>query len=175
MRICIGLLTFSLLLFLAATAPCQKESAADTITGEEYEIYRLVIAKLEGRCDVDGETLAGIQIDPGELSARGIQVDRGMTEDFNSKNAKTYQLSAAFIYEMETGSKSGLEGRQKATFSRIGFEREKRRAVLIVGRTFYYAEDIMNEGQYVFLEQKGGMWMVAETAGAWPVQMGRIR
>ena len=76
---------------------------------------------------------------------------------------------------METDSKGGLEGRKKATFSRVGFNQERRCALLVMGMTLYNAEDIMNEGTYVFLEKKNGKWTVAKTAGAWNAQLGPIR
>lgn len=175
MRKCSGLLVCFLLLLSAATAFCQNKSGQATITEEEYEIYRLVIAKLAGRCAVDSETLAGVRIDPGKMSARGIQADKDIMEDFNVKNIKAYKLAAAFVSAMASGSEDSLEGRKKVTFTRIGFNREKQRALLIMGMTLYYAEDIMNEGTYVILEKENGRWTIGSTVSAWEMRLGLIR
>ena len=174
MRKCIGVLVFLLLLFSAATALCQGGPAEGTITDEEYGIYRLVVAKLEGRCSVDQETLAGVGIDPGAMSAAGIQIDADIIKDYNEKNIKKRTLAAAFVHAMTPGSGDGLEGRKKATFSRIGFDRQKRRALLIMGITLYYPEDVMNEGKYVLLEKKTEKWTIIHWTSAWKMQLGLI-
>lgn len=171
-----GMLGVSLLLFSAAGALCQSGPDADAIDAEEYGIYQLVVEKLEGRCPVEKETLDGVRADaePLMLSVK-FQLDADIIQDFNRRNLKRYTLSEAFVDGMARGYEAGTKGRKKATLSRVGFNGERRRALLLVGITLYYPEDIMNEGTYVFLEKQNDRWAVVKTAGAWNMRMGPLR
>ena len=176
MRKWIWIPAVSLLLLSAVSAFCQSGPAENAITEEEYGIYRLALGEPGGRSSVDNETLAGIRADADWLiRPPRIQPAPDMVKDFNEKNFKAYNLSEAFVREMAQDSGGGREGRKKTTFSRIGFDREKRHALLLMGITLYYPEDVMNEGQYVFLEKKDGKWTIVNTAEAWRMRLGPIR
>lgn len=176
MRKWIKMAAVSLLLLPAASAFCQGGPVESAITEEEYGIYRLVLGEPGARSSVDSRTLAGIRADADWLiPPAGMQPAPDTVKDFNEKNFKVYRLSEAFVREMAQDSETGLEGRKKTTFSRVGFDRERRHALLLMGIVLYYPEDIMNEGQYVFLEKKDGAWTIVKTARAWGMRLGPIR
>ena len=176
MKNCIGILGILLLFLLRATAFCQSGPPEGAITGEEYAIYRLALERLWGSYSVDKETLDGVRADRDPMTPAGrIHLDADIINDFNEKNLKKYTLSEAFILEMAHGSGDRSEGRKKATFSRIGFDRERRHALLLIGTTLYYPEDVMNEGKYVFLEKQKDKWMIRNTTAAWNMRLGLIR
>lgn len=164
------------LLSSAVPAFCQSGSADDEITQEEYGIYRLVLKKQREWSSVDRETLAGVRADFDDpIRPAGMKPPPDLRKDFNEKNIKVHRLSDAFLQETAQGSGGNREGRKKITFSRVGFDGEKRRALIIIGIAWYYPEDVMNEGEYVFLEKRGGEWTVVDTTRAWAVRLGPVR
>jgi hypothetical protein len=170
-----GMLGVFLLLFSGAAAFCQSGPGEDTITDEEYGIYRLVIEKLEGRSPVDKETLVCSGPDPKRMLFEGkIPPAPDTLKDFNEKNLRRYTLSDAFVQEMTRKPDGLFEGRKMAALSRVGFDGEKRHAMLLMGITLFYPKDVMNGGTYVFLEKKNGMWTVVRTAVAWSMRLGKI-
>lgn len=176
MQTLIGILIVSVLSFPAAMAFCQSQPVEGAISDEEYGIYRLVAEKLEGRCPVDTETLDGLRVDAQTMTSAGEQQpDGAIIEDFNRKNVEKHTLSESFVREMATGAGNGFEGRKKAAFSRIAFDRQRRRALLVMGMTFYHPEDLTNAGTYVFLEKENQAWAIRRTAEAWPTTLGPIR
>lgn len=175
MKRLVGILGISLLLFPAASVLCQSETGESTIADEEYGIYRLVADNLAGRFSVNKETMGGVRVDADVMiSANGIQPDADTIKDFNEKNDKKHRLSEAFVRVMTKNSGISGEGRQVVTFSRIGFDREKRHAMLVMGITLYYPEDVMNEGKYVFLEKQKDGWTIRNTTVAWNMRLGLI-
>ena len=102
----------------------------------------------------------------------GIHLTADMANAFNAKNLITYKLSDDFLTEASQNFGNGLTGKKKITLSRPGFDRQMRRAVLIIAVAFYHPEDVMNEGMYVFLEKQENQWKVERTAKAWDMRLG---
>jgi hypothetical protein len=165
----------ALMLFTGASAFCQDVPAEDAISAEEYAIYRLALGNPVGWSAVAKETLAGVRADAdGLIPPAGIRPDPDMLKAFNAINSRQYPLSADFLGETAQDAGDGFEGRRKTTFSRVGFDPQRRQALLIVGTTWYTPEDIMNEGHYIFLENIDGKWTVAGSARAWDMRLGPI-
>lgn len=165
-----------LLLISAVSAFCQTGPAEGEITEEEYGIYRLVLQDQKGWSTVGRETLSGVRADFDALIPPAeIKPSPDIRKDFNEKNLKTHRLSDSFVQAMAEGSGGSREGRTKITFSRVGFDQEKRRALIVIGIAWYYPEDVMNEGKYVFLEKRDGKWRVVDTTRAWPVRLGPVQ
>lgn len=173
-RLWIQAITF--LLLPATSAFCQTGPAEDRITQEEYGIYRLVLERQGLRSSVDRETLAGVRADFNALipPAR-MTPPPDLVKDFNEKNLKSHKLSDSFLQETAQCTGGNLEGRKKITFSRVGFDGERRHALIVIGIAWYYPEDVMNEGEYIFLEKRDGKWTVVDTTSAWPMHLGPVR
>ena len=173
-RIWIQAITF--LILSAASAFCQTGPTEDRITQEEYEIYRLLLETQREWSSVDGETLSGVRADFDALipPAR-MTPPSDLVKDFNEKNLETHKLSDSFVQETIQGSGGNRQGRKKITFSRVGFDGERRRALLVIGIAWYYPEDVMNEGKYILLEKNDGKWAVVDTTTAWPMRLGPVR
>jgi len=166
----------SLLFFSTMPAFCQSDPGGSAIPDEEYDIYKVILANLLEWCEVDSQTLSGAWPEADIMTSGGRgRLDRDLLKDLNAKNLKRYQLSNAFLAKMARGSENNRSSRQQVTFSRVGFDREQRHALIVVGRTFYYPEDVMNEGNYVCLEEKNGKWTVVNTYRAWSMRLGKIR
>ena len=165
-----------LLLFSASFSLCQSSFAEEMITGEEYAIFRLALEKVGGTSSIDEETLGGVEVEDDTLRIlTGIRPDAGMVHNFKAQNLKKHTISKSFLQEGTQVAVFGREERKQVTLSRVGFDQSKRHAMLLVGITFYYPEDIMNEGMYLFLEKKDGKWAVEKTATAWSMRLGKIR
>lgn len=165
-----------LLLFSASPYLCQSCFADEVITGEEYAIFRLALEKVGGASSIDEETLDDVQFEDDTLRIlTGIRPDADMVHSFKAQNLKKHTIAKAFFQERTQVAGFGREERKMVTFSRVGFDKPKHHAMLLVGVTFYYPEDIMNEGIYLFLEKKDGKWAVEKTATAWSMRLGKIR
>jgi len=176
MRRLIWIAEVLLFLFSATSAPCQSSFDEETVADEEYGIYRQVLQRVGGASSVDNETLGGVRADAATLMvASGVRLESDIVQSFNTKNFKKHLLSESFLKEMSQASGPSWDGRKKVTFSRVGFDGLKRRALLLVGSTFYCPEDIMNEGKYLLLEKKDNKWTVVKTITAWNMQLGKIR
>ena len=165
-----------LLLFSAASSLCQSSFAEEMITGEEYAIFRLALEKVGGASSIDEETLDDVQVEEDILRiSTGIRLDADIVHNFKAQNLKKHTISKSFLQERMQVAGFGLKERKKVAFSRVGFDKSMRHAMLLVGITFYYPEDIMNEGLYLFLEKKDGKWTVGKKATAWSMRLGKIR
>jgi hypothetical protein len=164
------------LMFWATWAFCQSSRAEDAITEEEYGIYLRALQKIGRASSIDIETLDGVKFDIEDLMMDpGVRPDGELVQDFNAKNINKYQLSESFVREAGRSPGFGREGSKMVTFSRIGFDRQKQRALLLAGSTFYQVKDIMNEAEFLLLEKKDGRWKVQNTITAWRMRLGKIR
>jgi hypothetical protein len=145
------------------------------IPDEEYGIYTLAMEAVGGATSVNGETLNGewknyllnFFEDP-------VKPGPDLVQDFNQKNKIPYPLSASFIQDSKKESVSPLGDKRQARFSRPGLDHQKGQALLVVGLTYVYPEDIMNEGKFVLLVKKNGKWVVEKTLQAWPMRLGEL-
>jgi hypothetical protein len=165
-----------LLLFSVSSSLSQSKFAEELITDEEYAIFRLALEEVGGTASIDKETLDDVLVEDDALRlSTGIRPDADMVHNFKAQNLKKHPISTSFLQEMTQVAGFGREERKKVSFSRVGFDKPKRHAMLLVGSTFYYPEDIMNEGMYLFLEKKAGKWTVGKKATAWSMRLGKIR
>ena len=165
-----------LLLFTASSALSQSCFAEEMITNEEYTIYRLALEEEGGAFSIDKETLDDVLVEDDALRlSTGIRPDADIVHNFKAQNLKKHPISTSFLQELTPVAGFGREERKTVSFSRVGFDKPRRHAMLLVGITFYYPEDIMNEGIYLFLEKKAGNWTVGKKATAWSMRLGKIR
>jgi hypothetical protein len=163
-------------MFWATWTFCQGSRAEEAIPVEEYGIYLRALQEIGGASSIDKETFDGVKFEVEDLMiAPGVRPDGEVIQNFNAKNSKKYTLSESFIREAAQASGFGREGRKMVTFSRVGFDRQRQRALLLVGSTFYYRKDIMNEAAFLLLEKKDGRWTVQNTITAWRMRLGKIR
>lgn len=166
-------LVMGLLVFTGTPAFCQDGLGEAVLSAQEYEIFRQALATQRAWSSVNPETMATVQADADWLKPPvGIHLAPDLVKAFNQQNAQTHQLSATFLGETSPGAGTALTGRKMITLSRPGFDQPMRHALVIMAITYYYPEDVMNEGVYVFLEKKEARWTVMHTATAWDMRLG---
>lgn len=169
-------LFFALLLTVGNSSAFCDESPNGAISEKEYFLFRQVLLAQSGWTSLSAETLSDIQADADWLNPPvGIQLTTHLINDFNVKNSKAYRLSEAFLQEKFGNTSAGLEEKKRITLSRAGFDHEKGQALLIMAITYTYPEDVMNEGKYVFFENRDGHWKIRQTIKAWGMRLGPIR
>jgi hypothetical protein len=162
------------ILVLALSAFGQNAEKGE-IPDEEYGIYTLAMEAMGGASSVNGETLQGVWKnyllnffeDP-------VKPAPDLVQDFDEKNKTPYNLSESFVRASKKESVGPLDGKKKATFSRVGFDLKKGQALLIVGLTYVVPHDVMNEGKFVLLHKMEGKWVVEKTLQAWDMRLGEI-
>jgi hypothetical protein len=145
------------------------------IPDEEYGIYTLAMEAVGGASSVNGETLNGEWKDYLlNFFEDPVKPGPDLVKDFNQKNKAPYPLSAAFIQASKKEPVRPLGDKRQARFSRPGLDLKKGQALLVVGLTYVYPEDVMNEGKFVLLGKKDGKWVVEKTIQAWDMRLGDI-
>ena len=166
-------LVIALVLLAGASAFCPSAGGEEAITAQEYEIFRQVLTTQRPLSAVNPETAATIKAGADWLKPpAGILLTPDMANAFNTKNIIAYKLSAGFLTEASQNYGHGLTGKKKITLTRPGFDKQMRRAMLIIAVAYYHPEDVMNEGMYVFLEKPENRWQVVHTANAWGMRLG---
>jgi hypothetical protein len=171
----IGLPGFLVLVWIMATSVFCQNVDEEKISDEEYGIYTLVMGKIGGASSVNSQTLqglwAGYQLND---LMRPINPDPELVRNFDEKNRKKYQLSESFVQEPKKEPVDLMDGKRQISFSRVGFDLKKNQGLLVVGLTYAYPEDVMNEGKFVFLNKKDGQWVVDKTTEAWDMRLGTL-
>ncbi len=166
-------LIIMLVLLAGTSAFCPSAGGDEAITAQEYEIFRQVLITQRPLSAVNPETMATVKAGADWLKPpAGIHLTADMANAFNAKNLITYKLSADFLTEASQNYGQGLTGKKKITLTRPGFDKQMRRAMLIIAVTYYQLEDVMNEGLYVLLEKQANQWKVVHTAQAWDMRLG---
>jgi hypothetical protein len=166
-------LVITLVLLAGTSAFCPRAGGEEAITAQEYEIFRQALATQRPWSAVNPETMATVQAGADWLKPpAGIHLTADMANAFNAKNLIAYKLSDDFLMEASQNSGDDLTGKKKITLSRPGFDKQMRRAMLIIAVAYYHPEDVMNEGMYVFLEKQESQWKVVRTAKAWDMRLG---
>lgn len=166
-------LVITLVLLAGTSAFCPRAGGEEAITAQEYEIFRQALATQRPWSAVNPETMATVQAGADWLKPpAGIHLTADMANAFNAKNLIAYKLSDDFLTEASQNFGDGLTGKKKITLSRPGFDKQMRRAMLIIAVAYYHPEDVMNEGMYVFLEKQESQWKVVRTAKAWDMRLG---
>jgi len=166
-------LVIAMVLLAGTSAFCPSAGGEEAITAQEYEIFRQVLTTQRPLSAVNPETTATVKAGADWLIPPvGIDLPADMANAFNAKNSIVYKLSADFLTEASRNYGHGLTGKKKITLTRPGFDKQMRRAMLIIVAVYYYPEDVMNEGTYVFLEKPENQWKVVHTANAWDMRLG---
>jgi hypothetical protein len=166
-------LAIALVLLAGTSAFCPNAGSEEAITAQEYEIFRQVLITQRPWSAVNPETMATVKAGADWLKPpAGIRLTADMANAFNAKNSITYKLSNDFLTEASQNYGHGLTGKKKITLTRPGFDKQMRRAMLIIAVVYYLPEDVMNEGMYVFLEKQANQWQVVHTAKAWDMRLG---
>mgnify|MGYP001617593044 FL=1 len=165
-----------LALFMIAFV-CGYASAAEkpgAIESDEYEIFNAVLDKYDAFVALEKKTISEKILDNAavtHLKQSGVQVDDYLTDDFNKKNSKAYELEKRFskkrYFTDESYPVFPDTSKESIRISRAGFNKEKDRALIFVRywsiapqKAFY------EEGSFVFLEKKEGRWIVIKTVMA---------
>ena len=126
-------LVITLVLLAGTSAFCPSAGGEEAITAQEYEIFRQTLTTQRPWSAVNPETMAAVQAGADWLKPpAGIHLTADMANAFNAKNLITYKLSDDFLTEASQNFGNGLTGKKKITLSRPGFDRQMRRAVLII-------------------------------------------
>jgi len=148
-------LVIALVLLAGTSAFCSSAGGEEAITAQEYEIFRQVLTMQRPFSAVNPETTATVKAGADWLKpSAGMHLTADMANAFNAKNSLVYRLSADFLTQASQNHGDGLTGKKKITLTRPGFDKQMRRAMLIIVAAYYLPEDVMNEGIYVFLEKQ---------------------
>jgi hypothetical protein len=165
--------SISLSLNISSAEPL-KYSGLDIIEPYEYEIFNAILDKYDAFVSLDKTTISEKRLDNADvvhLQRSGMQIDNYLTDDFNKKNSRSYELEKRFSkkryfmdesYPVHPGS-----GKESVKISRAGFDKEKNRAVIFIRYQSIAAQKAFyEEGNFVFLERKESKWIVVKTVMA---------
>ncbi|MDI6727876.1 MAG: hypothetical protein QMD44_02980 [Thermodesulfovibrionales bacterium] len=151
-----------------------KSSELDTIEPEEYEIFNAVLDKYHALVSLEKTTMSEKKLDNADvthLKRLSVHVDAYLTGDFNKKNSRSYELEKRFFkkrYFMDESYQSFPgSGKESVGISRVGFNKEKDRALIFVRyKSITPPEAFYEEGNFVYLEKKEGKWVAIKTVMA---------
>jgi hypothetical protein len=171
--------TILLLLALFMTVfACGYTSAAEkpggAIESDEYEIFDAVLDNYDSFVAIEKKTISEKILDNAavtHLKQSGVQVDDYLTDDFNKKTSRAYELEKRFSkkrYFIDESYPSFPDsGKESIKISRAGFNEGKNQAlVFIIYKSVGPQEAFYEEGNFVFLEKKEGRWIVIKTVMA---------
>lgn len=158
--------------------------AAPEIDDDEYAVYAAALGNLGGVFDIPARsrvvfdvTLSRHRLDAesiAHLARSGMSPDLVMIEDFNRKNARGSRLVPGRIpppfilsdnWTPDFPSDGGVE---RLELSRVGFDGERRRALVVISYTFRGGQRAFHgNGGYMMLEKQGNRWRVMGTAAGW--------
>lgn len=165
---------------LASSAP----AAAPEIDDDEYAVYGVALGHLDAvlvppvraRVVLDA-TLSERRLDAesiAHLARGGMPPDPAMIEDFNRKNAGSHRIAPGRIpppftlsgnWTPDFPSDGSVE---RLELSRVGFDSERRRALVVVSHTFRGGQRAFHSsGGYMMLEKHDGRWRMMGTAAGW--------
>lgn len=173
--------TLALLPMLAAAAPVSE------IGDEEYAVYSAALGNLHGVFAVPAwgdvvfsTTLSGRRLDAetvAHLARSGLAPDLALIEDFNHKNAQGHRILAGRLppsFKLSDNwtpafrDRDGEGSVERLELSRVGFDSEGRRALVVVSHTFRGGgRAYHNSGGYLMLERQDGRWTVTGKTGGW--------
>lgn len=151
-----------------------KSSELDMIEPDEYEIFNVVLDKYDAFVSLEKTTISEKMLDNAavtHLKQSGVQVDDYLTDDFNKKNSRSYELEKRFAkkrYFMDE-SHPGFPGRSKESvkISRAGFNKEKDRALIFIRyKSIGPQEAFYQDDNFVLLEKKESKWIMIKTVMA---------
>lgn len=170
-----GLLSAAILLSSnIASAEPLKSSGLDMIEPDEYEIFNAVLDKYDAFVSLDKTTMSEKRLDNADvahLKRSGMQIDNHLTDDFNKKNSRSYELEKRFskkrYFMDESHPRFPDSGKKSVKISRAGFNKEKNRAVIFIRYKIVGPQEVFyEEGNFVFLEKKESKWIVVKTVMA---------
>jgi len=161
----------SVLIFIAVPAVAE-DSAGSVITGMEYDVLKVVLAEYPS-VSVDKTTLSGTMFNDLDKFTFKPPLGQDIVGDLNEKNKVSCELPAELIVQAPEKQDGVSEGRKSVRLSRAGFDKESKSALLVVQTTYYYPEDIMNEGEFILLYMRDGKWTVEKRATAWSMRLGK--
>ncbi len=157
-----------------ASAEPLKASGLDMIEPDEYEIFNAVLDKYDAFVSLEKTTISEKRLDNAaikHLTRSGVQVDNYLTEDFNKKNSRSYELEKRFskkrYFMDESHPRFPGSVKESVKISRAGLDKEKNRAVLFIRyQSIAPQKAFYEEGNFVSLERKEGKWIVIKTVTA---------
>jgi len=159
------------LLALVSVPAVAEDKAAAVITGMEYEVFKTVLAEYPSY-SVDKATLSSTFF--GELVKGKFfpPLDPDIIGDLNEKNKVACELPAEFIVQVPADQGRLHAGNKYVQLSRVGFDKESGKALVVVKTTYVAPRDVMNEGEFILLSSKDGKWTVEKKAEAWGTMLG---
>lgn len=157
-----------------ASAEPIKSSDIDIIEPDEYEIFNAVLDKYDAFVSLDKTTIFEKRLDNAavaHLQRSGMQIDNYLTDDFNKKNSRSYELEKRFskkrYFTDESHPRFPGDVKESVKISRAGFDKGKNRAVIFIRyQSIAPQKAFYEEGNFVFLERKEGKWIVVKTVMA---------
>jgi len=151
-----------------------KSSGLDMIEPDEYEIFNAVLDEYDAFVSLEKTTISERRIDNAavtHLKQSYVQIDNYLADDFNKKNSRSYELEKRFFkkrYFMDESYQSFPgSGKESVGISRVGFNKEKDRALIFVRyKSITPPEAFYEEGNFVYLEKKEGKWVAIKTVMA---------
>ncbi len=157
-----------------ASAEPLKSSGLDMIEPDEYEIFNAVLDKYDAFVSLERITIFEKRLDNAaikHLTQSGMQIDNYLTDDFNKRNSRSYELEKRFskkrYFMDESHPRFPDRVKESVKISRAGFDKQKNKAVIFIRyRSIAPQKAFYEEGNFVFLERKEGKWIVIKTVMA---------
>ena len=152
---------------------------------DEYAVYRVALANLKGVLDIPAAgnvildaTFSGRLLDAptiAHLARSDMVLDLVMIDDFNRKNAVAHRIAKGHLPPSFILSNNWTpllleseESVERLEVSRVGFDKERTRAILLVTYTLRSRRDAYhNTGGYLMMERTGSQWTVSGRALGW--------
>lgn len=184
MKQCLPRAVMTWTMILVSVLASSTSIAAPEIDDDEYAVYGAALGNLAGVFDIPARsrvvfdtTLSSHRLDAGSiahLARSGMAPDLVMIEDFNRKNASRSRLAAGRIPPPFTLSDNWTPdfpsdgGVERLELSRVGFDGERRRALVVISYTFRGSQRAFHgNGGYMMLQKQDNRWRVMGMAAGW--------
>ena len=162
-----------------------EQNAVHEIDADEYAIYRVALQNLKGVIDVPNggdvvldATLSGRRLEAdsiAHLARNGMAPDLAMVQDFNRKNRQKYRIAKGHLPppivladDWKPIFPDGVQSVERLELSRVGFDKSREHALLIVTYTLRSKHDAYHHsGGYLMLRRSEDQWVVIGKVIGW--------
>ena len=163
---------------LFGVSPCLAgdKATSDGVSMEELAVLKAVVSKMcDASCEIRGNTLSGHRLDRETFLMSGEEVPpESLIADYNARNAAGRVIpDGAFSGAARKPHFLPGPPGKSCQLSRPGFDKDGKRAMVVVKLVQVLPRDIISEGKCVLLLLKDGAWVADSTVQAWPARLGR--
>jgi hypothetical protein len=137
--------------------------ASYVINAHEYAVYAALLKQDHNARDSElNKQTYKTEISPrtaGFLKEQGLLLDDSMIADFNEKNANRHDLAPAFAAGHK-GMKFQGAGTDSVELSRVGFDLQRKKAVVFSRVTHIQQKAFYQENYFILLENSYGLWSI---------------